>query len=207
MTTTIDIDSSKSTINEKPTRFAEVLNMLDELRTNTKRYLCVYRNDDAGKWRFVDFGAKVAASALALVLLVGCATPNSVSVDANIGIDTGATATAQPVPTVTPWATSQPATSPIRVQFGRGTWGTTLDGSGNQAYLLWACGGQTMTVKPSSQHPMNISLLAPDGQQVPVEVVQGAGSYKLPVDGDYTLSFVTDGGYSVVVEIRPSCGG
>jgi hypothetical protein len=141
-------------------------------------------------------------------LLIGCTTPNNVSVDANIGIDTGATATAQPQATPTPWATSQPpAGNPIRVQFGRGTWGATLDGSGNQAYLLWACGGQTMTVKPSSQQPMNISLLAPDGAQVPVEVAQGVGSYKLPNNGDYTLSFVTDGGYSVAVEIRPSCGG
>lgn len=205
MVTVIDIDRSNSTINEQPARFADVLDTLAELCTNTARHLCVYRNDGAGKWRFIDFGAKVAASALALVLLVGCTTPNSVSVDANIGIGTGATATAQPAPTVTSWATSQPATSPIRVQFGRGTWGTTLDGSGNQAYLLWACGGQTMTVKPSSQRPMNISLLAPDGQQVPVEVVQGIGSYELPTNGDYTLSFVTDGGYSVAVEIRPAC--
>lgn len=62
-----------------------------------------------------------------------------------------------------------------------------------------------MTVKPSSEHPINISLLAPDRSQVPVEVAEGVGSYKLPADGDYTLSFVTDGGYSVVVEIRPSC--
>lgn len=139
-------------------------------------------------------------------LLIGCTTPNNVSVDANIGIDTAPTVTAQPQVTPTPWATSQPSVSdPIRVQFARGAWGTTLDGSGNQAYLLWACGGQTMTVKPSSQHPMNISLLAPDGQQVAVEVVQGVGSYKLPTNGDYTLSFVTDGGYSVAVEIRPAC--
>lgn len=147
---------------------------------------------------------------LGMALIAACTTPNNVSVDANIGIDTGATPTAQPQPTgtVTPWATSRPPVNdPLRVQFGRGTWGTTLDGNGNQAYLLWACGGQTMTVKPSSQHPMNISLLAPDGKQVPVEVVQGVGSYKLPVDGDYTLSFVTDGGYSVAVEIRPTCGG
>lgn len=145
----------------------------------------------------------------AAIALLGCTTPSNVTVDANIGIDSGtptAVASPQPTGTVTPWSTSQPpSANPIRVNFAQGTWGTTLDGGRNQAYLLWACGGQTMTVKPSSERPVNISLLAPDKTQVPVEVVNGVGNYKLPSDGDYTLSFVTDGGYSVVVEIRPSC--
>jgi hypothetical protein len=144
----------------------------------------------------------------AAIALLGCTTPSNVTVDANIGIDSGTpAAVVSPLPTAPPpWATAQPpSANPIRVNFAQGTWGTTLQGSRNQAYLLWACGEQTMTVKPSSERPVNISLLAPDRSQVPVEVAEGVGSYKLPADGDYTLSFVTDGGYSVAVEIRPSC--
>ena len=148
----------------------------------------------------------IFAVAMALIA-VACTTPSNVSVDASIGIDSGtptAMASPQPTGTVTPWATSQPAsTSPIRVQFAQGTYGTTLAGNGNQAYLLWARGRQVMTVKPSSEQPLNISLLAPDGSQVGVEVVDGVGSYKLPANGDYTLSLVTAGGFSVAVEIRP----
>lgn len=142
----------------------------------------------------------------AIIALAACTTPSNVTVDAAIGIDAQPTATAQPQPmvTVTPWATSQPASAnPIRVNFAIGTYGTTLTENGNQAYLLWARGGQVMTVKPSSEQPLNISLLAPDKTQVVVEVVDGVGSYKLPSNGDYTLSFVTGGGFSVAVEIRP----
>ncbi len=143
----------------------------------------------------------------AIIALTACATPSNVTVDANIGIDSGApTAVASPQPTgtVTPWATSQPpSANPIRVNFALGTYGTTLAGNGNQAYLLWARGGQVMTVKPSSEQPLNISLLASDRSQVVVEVINGVGSYKLPSNGDYTLSLVTGGGFSVAVEIRP----
>lgn len=142
-----------------------------------------------------------------IIALTACTTPSNVSVDANIGIDSGTpSATVQPAPTgtVTPWSTSQPpSANPIRVNFALGTYGTTLQGSGNQAYLLWARSGQVMTVKPDSVHPVNISLLAPDRSQVAVEVIDGIGNYKLPADGDYTLSFVTAGGFSVEVEIRP----
>ena len=149
---------------------------------------------------------RLAVAALAL-MLSACTTPSNVTVDAAIGIDSGTptvVASPQPIVTVTPWATSQPAsTNPIRVNFAIGTYGATLTGNGNQAYLLWARGGQVMTVKPSSEQPLNISLLAPDKTQVVVEVVDGVGNYKLPTNGDYTLSFVTGGGFGVAVEIRP----
>lgn len=142
----------------------------------------------------------------AIIALTACTTPSNVTVDAAIGIDAQSTGTAQPAPTgtVAPWPTSQPpSTNPIRVNFAQGTYGTTLTGSGNQAYLLRARGDQVMTVKPSSEKSLNISLLAPDRSQVVVEVVDGVGSYKLPSNGDYVLSFVTGGGFSVAVEIRP----
>lgn len=149
---------------------------------------------------------KLMILSTAAIALLGCTTPSNVTVDAAIGIDAQPTVTAQPQPTgaITPWATVQPpSANPIRVNFAAGTYGTTLNGNGNQAYLLWARGGQVMTVKPSSEQPLNISLIAPDKSQVAVEVVDGVGSYKLPSNGDYTLSFVTAGGFSVAVEIRP----
>jgi hypothetical protein len=136
-------------------------------------------------------------------LLIGCTTPNNVSVDANIGIDTGAAATAQPQATPTPWATSQPPiNNPIRVQFGRGTWGTDIKGSGRTQYLLWARRGQVFATTSKQNAPLTIALHDPHGVLMVPSIEHGVGRYTLPANGDYLLDVNAHGSYTVTVEIR-----
>lgn len=107
-------------------------------------------------------------------------------------------------PTPTGAATPMPAatTEPQRVQFAAGTYGTTLQGSGEARYLLWARARQRFTMQFADgggcyaklNHVGNDgTLLTANGEQLVAT---------LQADGDHVLAVRCPGAYSIAVEIR-----
>jgi hypothetical protein len=107
-----------------------------------------------------------------------------------------------PPPAVAPAAVTFPTpAAPQRVQFERGTYGSTLTGTNSQAFLLWAAQGQTFSAylvgapaQMALQHDGRI--LFADVQPATLQKVQ------LPANGDYTLIVSATVPFTVGVEIR-----
>ena len=97
---------------------------------------------------------------------------------------------------------------PVRVEFPRGTFGTTVhdhvNGGQLDRYLLWAAPGRTMTVTlDSSRNAARFSILAPNGDVLAGE--QTSAAVSLPATGDYTVAIWSISGnpdYDVSFEIR-----
>ena len=144
---------------------------------------------------------RILALAGLLSILGGCyfasgqtATPAAVA--------TVATEQATPAPTAT--VELQPATGEgVRVEFERGSYGTTLLGATSTKYLLWADQGQVFTVTLTANSTSLASLYGPDGAALYEQLAAGnTAAATLPTSGDFSLEIRASGGYTVGVEIR-----
>lgn len=120
----------------------------------------------------------------------------------------------QPLPTVTlaatpvagPTALPTPSPAPydgkrIRVQFDRGTYGTSLSNEGLRQYELWAREGQVMSVVLNAGMA-SFALKSPAGADIPLTQSGQKVSWTLVGTGDFILTASATGKYTFAVEIR-----
>lgn len=107
-----------------------------------------------------------------------------------------------PTPTGAAAPMQAATTEPQRVQFDRGTYGTTLQGSGEARYLLWARAQQrfTMQFANGSGCYAKLNHVGNDGTLLTANGEQLVAT--LQADGDHVLAVRCPGDYSIVVEIR-----
>jgi hypothetical protein len=54
MTIYIDIDILHGLVNGKPVMLRDLATTVEEIHTQPGRYVCLYRNDDRGQYRYAD---------------------------------------------------------------------------------------------------------------------------------------------------------
>jgi len=104
-------------------------------------------------------------------------------------------------PTVTPMPPPTPTLAqlgePVRVQFPRGTYGTSINMSTAQTtYILWARAGQTLHL--TSDQPFAARLSAPGGEDLPLTTLAAT----LPASGDYLLTVAGAQAFTFSIDIR-----
>ena len=57
MTTYIDIDLPRQQLNGQPATLTELAAKVDEVQAQPGRYLCLFRNDYQGQYRYADFAS------------------------------------------------------------------------------------------------------------------------------------------------------
>ena len=114
----------------------------------------------------------------------------------------------QPVPTETIMVEPPNchAVYETQVTFPRGSYGDTVEGSGDHCFILNASAGQQLTVVASANGPTRLELLIRGKRDIPWESSDGSRFVAtLPVDEDYALLVDTDDGessYRLTIEIR-----
>ncbi len=119
-------------------------------------------------------------------------------------------------PTVTPMPTATPGVQPIRIEFAPGTDAVTVAGSAPPQtvtrYVLWASGGQTMSVNVFAATGQAILVIWGDDGTVLISDHAGATSWsgQLPLTQDYFIDVVSVGNttsnYTLQVVIPPGPG-